>query len=132
MQSCIAFGPQRRHRDLKTFCNAVKFHAMSDRVTAAGSTEPSCIHKHLVPFTHLPSPPFLSLSPCHPALSPTGNYSYNLTLMVQEWWEGRQYYDYSTTYCGDDDDDDNRRKREDREEFDDCQSYTQVHTQRLI
>jgi hypothetical protein len=50
--------------------------------------------------------------------------------MVQEWWEGRQYYNYSTTYCGGDDDDDNddnrRKKRDDREEFDDCQSYTQL------
>ena len=49
--------------------------------------------------------------------------------MVQGWWEGRQYYDYSTAYCGDDDDDDNRRKkRDDREEFDECQAYTQVYT----
>ena len=58
------------------------------------------------------------------------NYTYNLTLMVQSWWEGQEYYDYSTASCGEDDDDNNnnrrKRKDDDKEEFDECQSYTQV------
>ena len=54
-----------------------------------------------------------------------GNFTYNLTLIVQSWWEGREYYDYSTAYCGDDDGDDDKRD-DDMEEFDECQSYTQV------
>ena len=53
---------------------------------------------------------------------------------MQEWWEGGEYYDYSTAYCGEDDDENddnkNRKKRmdDDNEEFDECQSYTQVYT----
>ena len=50
--------------------------------------------------------------------------------MVQGWWEGSEYYDYSTAYCGeedeDEDDKDRRKRMDDREEFDECQSYTQV------
>ena len=49
--------------------------------------------------------------------------------MVQGWWEGRQYYDYSTAYCDDGNDNNNNRKKrkeDNMEDFDECQSYTQV------
>ena len=60
------------------------------------------------------------------------NFTYNLTMMVQGWWAGREYYEYTTAYCGDEgnanDNNNNRNKRkeDEKEEFDECQSYTQV------
>lgn len=90
-------------------------------------------HKNLsLLLAHLFSFPLLLACSLYPSLSLSlaANYSYNLTLIVQGWWEANQYYDYYTAYCGYDDDDDNngrRKKRmDDREEFDECQSYTQV------
>jgi hypothetical protein len=60
-------------------------------------------------------------------IAATANYTYNLTRMVQTWWAGQYYYDYSTAYCGDDEEDNNKDKRnDDKEEFDECQSYTQM------